>query len=71
MNYRRGSVCWDHCSSQVIFNREGKVEGHRFFSIYYQVKNNNSVFFTNIIIVYLYTLRKCKSAVTSPMLGIN
>ena len=27
------------------FNREGKVEGHRFFLKQYQVRNNSSVYF--------------------------
>ena len=30
---------------KLIFNRACKVEGHRFISIQYQVRNNNSVFF--------------------------
>ena len=48
MNCRRGSVCRGHCGSQLIFNKEDKVEGHRFFSIQYQVSNHdNSVFVEN------------------------
>ena len=58
MNCRRGSVCLGHCVSQLIFNREGKVEGNRFFLILYQIRNNNCrCFLINIvIIVHLNTL---------------
>ena len=54
MNCRGGSVCRGQYDSQLIFIRDGKVEGHRFFSIQYQVRNKDS-FFNKTVIVHLYT----------------
>ena len=51
--------CFCHVVAHLIFNKVGKVEGHRFFSILYQVRNNNSVFLywkINRVIVHILGL---------------